>query len=293
MPFRAKRRRPRSRVPISGRRPSGPALESMIERGRTLVTEQPCNLPERYPRILQILGREAALQFINDLTACCALISQSSRVGAQAEGQSLRPRERHDFVKLGVLSDNVRINGAGRSCTSRATASTAKSCAPARQRAARNATAVMESMTYLTSFGIRRFRFRVGVSLVDGPMVGSRFELRGPCALVRWAQLSQHRRDRRQFANTRLPLSRRQRRVPSLLDQGRPAFGEGPFDRPPLQVVDFQFQTSLALLRDAWLWDRLSDIAPCGLSARANLLLPRANLLRVPRSGPDRLSGLR
>ena len=42
--------------------------------------------------------------------------------------------------------------------------------------AARNTTAAMESMKYLTAFGIRRFRFRVGVSPVDSPMVGSRFE---------------------------------------------------------------------------------------------------------------------
>jgi hypothetical protein len=88
--FHAKRRRPRSPVPISGRRPSRPALESMIKRGRTFIAEQPRDLPERHPRILQILSREALPQLVDDLTVCCSFVSQSSREGAQAEGQSLR-----------------------------------------------------------------------------------------------------------------------------------------------------------------------------------------------------------
>jgi hypothetical protein len=74
--------------------------------------------------------------------------------------------------------------------------------------------------------------------------------LRGLCAPVRLAELSPYRRDDRQFAQTRPPPSRRQRRVPSLLDQVRPAFGERPLDRPPLPIVDLQFQMSPG----PWAW---------------------------------------
>jgi hypothetical protein len=77
-------------VPISGWRLPGPALESMIERGRTFVSKQPRNLPERHPRILQILSREAPPQFVDNLAIRRAFISQPSREGARAEGQSLR-----------------------------------------------------------------------------------------------------------------------------------------------------------------------------------------------------------
>jgi hypothetical protein len=62
----------------------------MIERGRTLLAEQPGNLPKRHPRIVEILSREALPQLVDDLAVCCAFISKSSREGAQAEGQSLR-----------------------------------------------------------------------------------------------------------------------------------------------------------------------------------------------------------
>ena len=63
LPFRAsvgslRHMRP-STVPISRGRPSRPALEGMIERGGSLVSEQPRDLPERHPWIVQILGREA------------------------------------------------------------------------------------------------------------------------------------------------------------------------------------------------------------------------------------------
>jgi hypothetical protein len=61
----------------------------MIERGRSLIAQQPRNLPERHPRILQILSREAPPQLVDDGAVCCAFFSQSSREGAQAEGQSL------------------------------------------------------------------------------------------------------------------------------------------------------------------------------------------------------------
>ena len=77
-------------VPISGRRPSRPAFESMIERGRALIAEQPRDLRERHPRIVEILGRKAASQLVDNLAVCCPFISQPSREGAQAEGQSLR-----------------------------------------------------------------------------------------------------------------------------------------------------------------------------------------------------------
>jgi len=79
-----------STAPISGGRSSCPALESMIKRGRTLVTEQPRNVPKRHARILQILDRKALAQVIEDLAVSCAFISQSSREGTQAESQSLR-----------------------------------------------------------------------------------------------------------------------------------------------------------------------------------------------------------
>jgi hypothetical protein len=68
--------------------------------------------------------------------------------------------------------------------------------------------------------------------------------LRMLCAPARCAQLSPYRRDGRQLAQTRPPSSRGQRRVLNLLDQARPAFGERPLDRPPLPIVDFQFQMS-------------------------------------------------
>ena len=77
-------------MPISGGRASSPALESMIERGRTFVSEQPRNLPERHPWIVQILGCEALPQFVDDVAVCRALFGQSSREGAHAEGQSRR-----------------------------------------------------------------------------------------------------------------------------------------------------------------------------------------------------------
>jgi hypothetical protein len=95
--FFAKRERPRllrhmrsSTVTIGGRRPSGPALESMIEGGGPFIPKQPRNLSERHTRILQILSREALPQLVDDLAVCRAFFSQSSREGAQAEGQSLR-----------------------------------------------------------------------------------------------------------------------------------------------------------------------------------------------------------
>ena len=51
-----------------------------------------------------------------------------------------------------------------------------------------------------------------------------------------------------------------------LFDQGRPAFGEGPFDRPPLQVVDFQFQTIRPFCAMLGCRIGLKAISPCGLS---------------------------
>jgi hypothetical protein len=66
-------------------------------------------------------------------------------------------------------------------------------------------------------------------------MFGSRFGgLRGLRTPVLLTQHSQRRHDRRQFAQTPLSPSLRQRRVLGCLDQVRPAFGERPFDRPPL-----------------------------------------------------------
>ena len=62
----------------------------MIKRGRSFVSEQPRNLPERHPRIVEILSREALPQLVDDIAVCRAFISQSSREGTQAEGQSLR-----------------------------------------------------------------------------------------------------------------------------------------------------------------------------------------------------------
>jgi hypothetical protein len=79
-----------SAVPISGGRKSSPALESVIERGRTFVSEQPRNLPERHPWIVQILGREALPQLVDDVAVCRALLGQSSREGAYADGQGRR-----------------------------------------------------------------------------------------------------------------------------------------------------------------------------------------------------------
>jgi hypothetical protein len=61
-----------STVPISGGRASSPALESMVEGGRTFVSEQPRDLPERHPGILQILSREALPQFVDDVAVCRA-----------------------------------------------------------------------------------------------------------------------------------------------------------------------------------------------------------------------------
>ncbi len=113
------------------------------------------------------------------------------------------------------------------------------------------------------------------------------------CAAVLPAQLSQRRRDRRQLAITGLPPSGRQCRVSSLLDQARPAFSERPLDRPPLPIVDLHFQMSPSLgvvigLRE----NKVSDIARCGLSQRANFLLSWANCVGHPSGWSDPLSGL-
>ena len=106
------------------------------------------------------------------------------------------------------------------------------------------------------------------------------------------AQLSQGRRDRRQLAITGLPPSGRQRRVLSLLDQVRPAFGERPLDRPPLLIVDLQFQMSPALGVVIGLpGNQVGDIARCGLSQRANLLHSWATCIRHPSGWSDPHSG--
>ena len=90
-----------------------------------------------------------------------------------------------------------------------------------------------------------RLRFRVRRCLSrERPDGGSRFGgLRGPCAPLQRAQLSQRRRDGRQLAKTRLPPGGRQRRVLGVLDQAGPACDQQPFDRSPLVIVDFQFQS--------------------------------------------------
>ena len=60
-------------------------------------------------------------------------------------------------------------------------------------------------------------------------------------------------------------------------------FGERPLDRPPLPIVDFQFQMSQGLWRVLGLPGNLvSDIARCGLFTPANLLLSRAKFGDAP-----------
>ena len=67
-----------------------------------------------------------------------------------------------------------------------------------------------------------------------------------------------------------------------------------PLDRPPLPIVDLQFQMSprpvgvVIGLRG----NQVSDIARCGLSRRANLLPSWANCVGHPSGWSDPLSGL-
>ena len=71
-------------------------------------------------------------------------------------------------------------------------------------------------------------------------------------AAVLSAQLSQRRRDRRQLAITGLPPSGRQRRVLSLLDQVRPAFGDES-RRRRVSILPYEDEVICVLLH-TYLW---------------------------------------
>ncbi len=48
----------------------------MIERGRSLISEQPGDLRKRYASFLYVLEREASPQLIQNLLISCALVGQ-------------------------------------------------------------------------------------------------------------------------------------------------------------------------------------------------------------------------
>src|SRR5262249_58942594 len=87
-------------------RASRPTPESMIERGRPLVAEQPSDLRERHAWLLQVLKREASPQLIHDLAKCGAFISQPSGERANAEGQSFRDRLR---LRLAMRQESFHL----------------------------------------------------------------------------------------------------------------------------------------------------------------------------------------
>src|SRR5260370_5527224 len=75
-----------------GRRSAGPALEGVIERGRTLVTEKPCDLRQAETRLFEILERKAAAPLLDDLGERCPFFGQPARLGPDAEGHRLCDR---------------------------------------------------------------------------------------------------------------------------------------------------------------------------------------------------------
>src|SRR5208282_1094207 len=57
----------------------------MIERGRSLVAEQPPDLRKRYASFLYVLEREALPQLIHNLLISCTLVGQLARERSRAK----------------------------------------------------------------------------------------------------------------------------------------------------------------------------------------------------------------
>jgi hypothetical protein len=70
----------------SGRRAPRPTLESMIERGGFLVSQQPRNLRKRYAPLLNVLKREVSPQLIHDHRVSRALVGKSARECSRTKG---------------------------------------------------------------------------------------------------------------------------------------------------------------------------------------------------------------
>ena len=80
----------RKRLPLAdlGRRTSGPASESMVERGRLLVTQLPSDLGKRdMPGSLRYWSARLHRQLVYDLLVCCLLDSQPARKRSRAHGE--------------------------------------------------------------------------------------------------------------------------------------------------------------------------------------------------------------
>src|SRR5208283_4442279 len=77
-----------------GWRAACPTLEGMIERGRTLVPQEPRDLRRREVGVFEILECEAAAQLVDDLGEGRAFGGQPARECSDADGQRFGDRLR-------------------------------------------------------------------------------------------------------------------------------------------------------------------------------------------------------
>src|SRR5271165_3730179 len=89
-----------------GGRTSSPASESMVERGRSLVAQQPGNLRKGHTGLLEILERQSAPQLVYDLLVGRSLDIEPARKRSHAhaerlcDGSLLRLAMRQEFFRL-------------------------------------------------------------------------------------------------------------------------------------------------------------------------------------------------
>src|SRR5208337_714494 len=100
------------RFASGGWRATGPTLERMIERGRTLVPQEPRDLRRRVVGVFEILEREAPAQLVDDLDEGCTFGGQPARESSDADGQRFGDRLRVSLAVRQQPLDLVLDRGA-------------------------------------------------------------------------------------------------------------------------------------------------------------------------------------